>query len=199
MLSDQDRRALLALARQTLEAQLAGARREAPAPPASPALRQPCGCFVSLHRGRQLRGCIGTFQAHTPLLGTVAQMASAVLRDPRFLDCPVTAGELAHIDIEISVLTPLEKTADPMKDVELGRHGICIEGPYGSGCFLPQVATETGWSLEEFLGRCCAHKAGLPPDAWKWPETAVYRFEAEVFSEKDFAAGPGGSGQPTGK
>ena len=198
MLSDDDRRTLLRIARETMQAALSGGSekvsgtlrlsRKVPdafSDPESPALQQPCGCFVSLHNGRQLRGCIGTFQARAPLVQTVVQMASASLRDPRFVGNPVTAAELPKIDIEISVLSPLERTQDPMKDVELGRHGICIQGPYGSGCFLPQVATETGWSKEQFLSQCCAHKAGMPPDAWKSPEITVYRFEAEVFGEKE--------------
>jgi AmmeMemoRadiSam system protein A len=188
MLSDDDRKTLLRIARQTLAAAL-GAGSRPPAVEASPALQAPCGCFVTLHNAGQLRGCIGTFTARGPLCQTVAQMATAALRDPRFVTCPVAAGELPQIDIEISVLSPLERTQDPMAEVELGKHGIWIQGPYGSGCFLPQVATETGWSKEEFFGHCCAHKAGLPPDAWKWPETAVYRFEAEVFGEKELADG----------
>ena len=184
MLSDDDRRTLLRLARETMKAALGGGSRPAEAA-ASPALQQPCGCFVTLHNAGRLRGCIGTFAARGPLHATVVQMATAALRDPRFVGNPVMAAELPQIDIEISVLSPLERTKDPMAEVELGRHGIWIEGPYGSGCFLPQVATETGWSKEEFFGQCCAHKAGLPPDAWKWPETTVYRFEAEVFGEKE--------------
>jgi len=184
MLTIDERKTLLAMARQTIEAALAGDRNPPPAVD-SPALKAPCGCFVTLKNQGRLRGCIGTFGSRAPLYKTVMEMASAALRDPRFLDRPVTAGELPKIDIEISVLTPLERTQDPMKEIELGRHGICIDGPLGSGCFLPQVATETGWSLEEFLSHCAAGKAGLPPDAWRWPEVAVYRFEAEVFGEKD--------------
>ena len=184
MLGDKDRRTLLRLARETLQAALTSGSQPAGTAPA-PALQQPCGCFVTLHNAGQLRGCIGTFTARGPLHQTVVEMAMAALRDPRFTTCPVTAAELLKIDIEISVLSPLERTKDPMAGVELGKHGIWINGPYGSGCFLPQVATETGWSKEEFFSHCCAHKAGLPPDAWKWPETAVYRFEAEVFGEKD--------------
>jgi uncharacterized protein len=184
MLSPEDRKTLLAIARGAMEAVLTGAPRPA-APIVSEALKQPCGCFVTIHRGELLRGCIGTFSAGTPLHRTVMQMAGAVLRDPRFLDEPVTAAELRNLSIEISVLTPLEKCSDPMKDVELGRHGICIEGPFGSGCFLPQVATETGWTKEQFFAHCCAHKAGMSADAWKDPDIAFYRFEAEVFGEED--------------
>jgi AmmeMemoRadiSam system protein A len=183
MLSDSERKTLLRIARETLKAVLERQPRPTLAAE-SEALRQPCGCFVTMRNHGRLRGCIGTFTARAPLYQTVQQMAEAGTRDPRFVGHPVTAAELDQIDLEVSVLSPLEKVADPLKDIELGRHGIYINGPYGSGCFLPQVATETGWSLEEFLSNCAAHKAGLPPDAWKDPAVTVYRFEAEVFGEK---------------
>jgi len=187
MLSTGARKTLLRIARATLEAHLA--LRPRPAPPASAgaALSCACGCFVTLKNRGALRGCIGTFTARGPLHQTVREMAGAVLRDPRFLDRPVTAGELEGLRIEISVLSPLEKVKDPLAEIELGRHGICIDGPLGSGCFLPQVATETGWTKEEFLSHCASGKAGLPPDAWKRPGVTVYRFEAEVFGEEDIA------------
>ena len=184
MLSERERKTLLDLARRTLTALLNGQ----PVPRAqaeSPALQAPGGAFVTLKNRGRLRGCIGTVESPRPLVETVQQMAAAATRDPRFLSNPISTGELADIDIEISVLSPLEKTRDPAKEIELGRHGISINGPYGSGCFLPQVATETGWSKEEFLSKCASMKAGLAPDAWKWPDVTVYRFEAEVFSEKE--------------
>jgi uncharacterized protein len=78
------------------------------------------------------------------------------------------------------VLSPLERTTDPLS-LRLGVDGIYIRRGYAAGCFLPQVATETGWTTEEFLSQCCSHKAGLPPDAWKDPKTEVYLFTAEVF------------------
>ena len=186
MLTDADKKTLLRLARRTLEALLAGKpvpRLSAP----SPALAAPGGAFVTLKNQGRLRGCIGTFQSARPLWETVQQMTAAATRDPRFLSNPIRAAELDEMDIEISVLSPLEKVKDPLKEIELGRHGISIEGPYGSGCFLPQVADETGWSKEEFLSMCCAHKAGLAPDAWRQPNVTVYRFEADVFGEKDSA------------
>ncbi|HUS46274.1 MAG TPA: AmmeMemoRadiSam system protein A [Phycisphaerae bacterium] len=184
MLTDADRRALLKSARQTLGALLSGKPVPRLSGP-SPTLAAPGGAFVTLKNQGRLRGCIGTFQSAKPLWETVQQMTAAATRDPRFLSNPISAGELDKIDVEISVLSPLEKVSDPMKEIQLGRHGISIEGPHGSGCFLPQVAEETGWSKEEFLSMCCSHKAGLAPDAWKQPNVAVYRFEADVFGEKD--------------
>ena len=184
MLADSDRKMLLRIARETIRAAVTG--EAAPLVTVeSPALRAPCGAFVTMKNRGRLRGCIGTFASRDPLYRTVQEMAAAATRDPRFLGNPVTVGELDRIDIEISVLSPLEKVGDPLRDIELGRHGIRIDSPYGSGCFLPQVATETGWSLEEFLSHCAAGKAGISPDAWRSPEVTVHRFEAEVFGEAE--------------
>ncbi len=187
MLSESDKQTLLRIARASVEATVRGTSAQ-DVPVEGEALQAPCGAFVTLKNRGRLRGCIGTFSAQGPLHETVRQMASAALQDPRFLTNPVTPDELEAIDIEISVLLPLEKVDDPLREIELGRHGIRIDGPYGSGCFLPQVATETGWSLEEFLSQCCAGKAGLPMGAWRSPDVTVYRFEAEVFGEADPAA-----------
>lgn len=147
-----------------------------------PELQQHLGAFVTLHKQGQLRGCIGRFLPDEPVWQVVAQMArSAATEDPRFQ--PVGEGELAGIDIEISVLSPLVRTADPLS-LELGVHGIYIKSRFQSGTFLPQVATECDMTKEEFLSTCCAHKAGLPPDAWKDPETEVYLYTAQIFGEK---------------
>jgi AmmeMemoRadiSam system protein A len=184
MLSANDKKTLLRIARETVKAALAGT----PLPIVtadSPGLITPCGAFVTLKNAGRLRGCIGTFGARAPLYRTVQQMAVAATRDPRFLGNPVTAAELDRIQIEISALSPLEKTKDPMAEIELGRHGICIEGPYGSGCFLPQVATETGWTLEQFLAHLARDKAGLAAEAYKDPGTEIQVFTALVFGEKE--------------
>jgi len=146
-----------------------------------PELNAHCGCFVTLKNRGRLRGCIGQFTSEIPLIELVGQMAKAsATSDPRFLGDPITAGELEQLDIEISVLSPLQRTDEPLS-LRLGIDGIYIKKGGASGCFLPQVATETGWSKEEFLSYCCAHKAGLYPDAWKEADTEVYLFTADVF------------------
>jgi len=106
----------------------------------------------------------------------------AATGDPRFL--PMELTELKNAEIEISVLSPMKKV-DSADEIEMGKHGVLIKRGLRSGVFLPQVATETGWSKEEFLSSLCAHKAGLPPNAWKDKDTEIYIFSAEVFSEKD--------------
>jgi AmmeMemoRadiSam system protein A len=146
-----------------------------------PALNANCGCFVTLKTQGRLRGCIGQFTSEIPLIELVAEMAkSSVSADPRFVHDRLTVDELNQLGIEISVLSPLERTDDPLS-LRPGTDGIYIKKGFASGCFLPQVATEAGWSKEEFLSYCCAHKAGLSSDAWKDPDTEVYLFTAEVF------------------
>jgi AmmeMemoRadiSam system protein A len=146
-----------------------------------PELNVNCGCFVTLKNHDQLRGCIGQFVSDRPLVELVIEMAKAsATGDPRFFGDPITPDELEQLDLEISVLSPLKKTNDPLS-LRLGVDGIYIKKGCTSGCFLPQVATETGWDKEQFLSYCCSHKAGLAPDAWKDPKTEVYFFTAEVF------------------
>jgi len=179
-MDDAQRRILLGLARDTVKAVVTGA--SPPKPQSSdPALTAPCGCFVTLKSQGRLRGCIGQFISDRPLIELVVEMAEAsATKDPRFFDHPLTVRDLGHLEIEISVLSPLERTENPLS-LRLGVDGIYIKREYAAGCFLPQVATETGWSKQEFLSFCCTHKAGLPPDAWKDPQTEVYLFTAEVF------------------
>lgn len=173
---------LLRIARDTVRAVITGVPPPGPESD-DPALAAPCGCFVTLKNRGRLRGCIGQFISDRPLIEMVVEMAKAsATSDPRFLGSPITARELDNLDIEISVLSALQQTDDPLS-LRLGVDGIYIKRGYTSGCFLPQVATETGWSAEEFLSFCCAHKAGLSPDAWKDPKTEVYLFTAEVFGE----------------
>ena len=179
-MNDEQKQTLLKVARDTVETVI---RQQKIAKPESddPELNAPCGCFVTLKNGGRLRGCIGQFISDSPLIELVAEMAKAsATGDPRFFSDPITADELEKLDVEISVLSPLKRTDDPLS-LRLGVDGIYIRRGHASGCFLPQVATETGWSKEQFLSYCCAHKAGLAPDAWKDPKTQVYLFTAEVF------------------
>ena len=139
------------------------------------------GAFVTLKEGGSLRGCIGRFSADMPLYKLISQMAVASsTEDNRFE--PVNAGELDRVEIEISVLSPLKKIDSP-GEIILGKHGIYLKKGSSSGTFLPQVATETGWNIEEFLGHCARDKAGIGWDGWKNAE--LFTYEACVFSEKE--------------
>ncbi len=179
-MNDAQKHTLLKVARDTVEAVINHGVVEKPVSD-DPELNVPGGCFVTLKNHDQLRGCIGQFTSDDPLIELVAEMARAsASSDTRFWANPITPVELNRLDIEISVLSPLKRTDDPLS-LRLGIDGIYIKKGYTSGCFLPQVATETGWDKEEFLSYCCAHKAGLMPDAWRDPETQVFLFTAEIF------------------
>jgi AmmeMemoRadiSam system protein A len=164
--------------------------------PDSPALK-PGRCFVTFKRrsedgtapGENLRGCLGTLETREALWKSIARLAAdTVTEDPRFRDDPVTAAELPKLAITISVLHPDRELTDPL-DFECGVDGIVVQS-VGShrgqrGVFLPQVATEFGWGKEEFLSKCCEHKAHLPADAWKNPaQCRVSAFHTQTLSEK---------------
>jgi uncharacterized protein len=182
-MNEAQKHTLLKVARDTVEAVITGNR-----PPKvesdDPDLIARCGCFVTLKNKGELRGCIGQFTSDKPLIELVGDMAVAsATGDPRFMHDPITPKEVKNLDIEISVLSPLKKTDNPL-NLRLGIDGIYIKKGFASGCFLPQVATETGWSREEFLSYCCSHKAGLKPDAWKDKNTEVYLFTADIIEEE---------------
>ena len=152
-----------------------------PAPdmhPVSEKLTEKYGAFVTLTMNKQLRGCIGHIVGQAPIFETVAKMAcAAAFEDPRFP--PVGAGEFEHLEVEISILSPLERVQD-LSAITPGIHGLYMRRGGRSGLLLPQVATEWGWDRETFLAQTC-RKAGLPSDAWKDAATEVYWFQAEVF------------------
>jgi hypothetical protein len=180
-LTDNDKRELLKLARKTISDHLRGKPLTPPDESIlSNALKTNAGAFVTLHNHGRLRGCIGNFSTTTPLYRVVMAMAiSAATEDYRFES--VSLDELDEIDIEISVLTPM-KLIKNIDEIELGKHGIYIKKGMRSGTFLPQVAKETKWTLEEFLGHCARDKAGIGWDGWR--DAELYTYEAIVFDEK---------------
>jgi len=139
----------------------------------------PCGAFVTLHIGKNLRGCIGRMTANMPLIETVRLMAKeAAFGDPRFP--PLNKNELPNIHIEISALSPMTPCSDPRKII-VGVHGLYLTGRGRSGVLLPQVPVEQNWSLDEYLEYICI-KAGLPPGSYDDKDTVLQTFTAVVFS-----------------
>jgi len=183
ILSDKDKADLLALARGTLTYYFEHGK--APESPQalgltlSPEIKEPRGVFVTLQKNGQLRGCIGHIAPQMPLENAVIENAmSAAFRDPRF--DRLVKEELPALRIEISVLTPLAPVAS-YQDIKIGQHGMVLSKKGRRAVFLPQVAPEQGWGLEETLSHL-AQKAGLGPDDWR--EGAQYEvFEAIVFGE----------------
>ena len=180
MTSEADRQRLLQVARDAISAHVNGVA--ALDVSASGNLARAGGAFVSIHHRGELRGCIGHIEADRSLLNVVCECAvAACSADPRFP--PVGVAELAGLEIEVSLLGPLQWVASP-DDIEVGRHGLVVEQNGQRGLLLPQVATEWRWDRETFLAHTC-HKAGLPRDAWK-QGAKLWRFEAEVFGESSF-------------
>lgn len=144
-------------------------------------LKMKAGAFVTLKENGELRGCVGRFTSDDPLYLVVQEMAIASsTEDNRFP--PVTADEISKLEIEISVLSPMKKI-NSIDEIILGKHGIYIKKGWNSGTFLPQVANETGWTKEDFLGHCARDKAGIGWDGWK--DADIYIYEASVFSESE--------------
>lgn len=144
-------------------------------------LLQKSGVFVSLHKGGQLRGCVGQIVSDKPLYATVAEAAiAAATRDPRFHR--VNLSEIPELKIEISILTPLQPL-ERMEDLEIGVHGLYIKNGEHDGLLLPQVATAHNWNRTQFLQQTCK-KAQLPEDAWQNPEAEIYLFNSQVFGEE---------------
>ena len=176
-MNETDRQLLLHLARGALTAKVAGTPK--PVAAASEVAGRFSCAFVTLHRRGDLRGCIGHVEADEPLGVVIARCAVAAgSTDPRFP--PVGADELTEIDIEISILSPLEPVAR-LEEIEIGKHGLVVEMGWHRGLLLPQVATEWKWDRAAFVAETC-RKAGLAPDAFE-RGAKLWRFEAEVFGE----------------
>jgi AmmeMemoRadiSam system protein A len=178
MFTELQKRALLEVGRRAIAKQVLGTgeplRVNIDLPEAS-------GVFVTIKRGGELRGCLGTLQCGRGLAAEVSRCAAdAASEDPRFP--PVAADELPELSVEISVLGPLEEI-DPRAEsaIAIGRHGLVVEQGPRRGLLLPQVATQWQWTAEQFLRQTCL-KAGLPADAWKHG-ARISRFDAEVFGD----------------
>lgn len=180
-LGRETQRDLLKLARAAIVE--AVGRNGLPAIPSDVAPLTPrSGVFVTLRNAGRLRGCIGNIEPVASLGYAVASCAvSAALYDPRFP--PVVPEETAQLEIEISVLSPLQPIQPA--SIEVGRHGIMVRQRDVRAVLLPQVASERGWTREQFLDEVC-RKAGLPANAWTDTETQLSAFETEIFRESDF-------------
>lgn len=188
MLSQAEQHSLLRIARDSIGqemarrhqgARYAGSRSEGgqDTPP-----DQKGGAFVTLRIDGELRGCIGYIEYAGPVRVAVEDVArKAAFGDPRF--APLQPEEFHKVRIEISVLTPLRRIASPA-EITIGHDGLVVEMRGHRGLLLPQVATEYGWDVEEFLANTC-RKAGLPNDAWRDPRAVLYAFSAQIFSEDE--------------
>jgi AmmeMemoRadiSam system protein B/AmmeMemoRadiSam system protein A len=180
ILSGSDKEYLLKKARGAIERYLDVEGETGIKSGEGPEFNIPSSAFVSVYVSGKLRGCVGQFDSGLPLKNLIEEMAvSAAFFDTRFIH--LTKDELDDLAIEISVLTPKRKIKD-VSEIELGKHGVFIKKGVDRGTFLPQVATKTGWTLEEFMGHLAKDKAQIGWDGWK--DAEVYVFEAVIFSDK---------------
>ncbi|MFA5029290.1 MAG: AmmeMemoRadiSam system protein A [Patescibacteria group bacterium] len=134
------------------------------------------GVFVTLHKKGELRGCIGYIEPVEPIMMAVRDNAIAAANDPRFL--PLAEEELKEIEIEISILTPLEKTV--LSEIKKG-DGVMIKRGRAGATYLPQVWDDLP-EPEVFFGSLC-QKAGLERECYKDQKTEFYKYSAIVFKE----------------
>ncbi len=182
-LTEQDKKQLLILARRTINHILQNGTVPEPSElgvEITDAMKHPRAAFVTLKKNSQLRGCIGDIYPQRPLYKSVIINAIyASFRDRRFL--PVKKEEYDDIKIEISILT-VPKPVASADDIRIGVDGVVLYKDGKSALFLPQVATEQRWNIDEMLTHLSL-KAQLPGDAWK--AGASFRtFQAHVFGEE---------------
>jgi len=137
------------------------------------------GLFVTFKNPERLRGCMGLFGAEQSFIAALNRATIMALNDPRFVRDPIRGDELDQLTVEVSILTTPQKV-DDVSHLIPGRHGVIVTRDDHQGCLLPQVAAERLWDIPTFLSECCRLKAGLPPDAWRNPQTTVLSFEATV-------------------
>jgi uncharacterized protein (TIGR00296 family) len=147
---------------------------------------RPAGVFVTIRKypSGDLRGCIGYPEPVFPLIEALVRSARGACRDPRFPD--LRRNELDSVTAEVTILSgPERMTGDKqrlLRDVVIGRDGLMIESAGRRGLLLPQVPGEWGWDTKEYLENL-SMKAGLRKDAWERPDSVIYSFTGEIFSE----------------
>jgi uncharacterized protein (TIGR00296 family) len=186
MLSPEDGKFLVEIARKAIETYLKDSKVLKVPENIPNYLKENMGAFVTLNRREELRGCIGYPEPVKPLIDAVIDAAiSAATRDPRFPE--VSLAELDDLEVEVSVLTTpqlleVEKPAEYLDKIKIGEDGLIVEMDFHRGLLLPQVPLDWNWNVEEFLDHTCL-KAGLPAECWLAPKTKIYHFKSQIFQE----------------
>jgi len=182
-LTDQDKQTLLTLARKTILYALKNQRVPQPEDlglKITPVMKIPRAAFVTLKKNSLLRGCIGDIFPQRPLYKSVIRNTiNAAFNDRRFGQ--LKKNECNDVTVEISALTQPEPVSGP-NEIKIGTHGVVLSKNGKSAVYLPQVAPEQGWDLNQTLTHL-SQKAGLPPDAWK-QDAQFLVFQAVVFGEE---------------
>ncbi len=181
MLNSGEKKKLLDVARKSIVSFLEN-NDYLPEKPKEIILNSKTGVFVTLNKNNHLRGCIGYIVGVKPLYIAVYEMArQAAFHDPRFE--AVTLDECEDIEIEISIMSPLEKETN-LEKIEIGKHGLFMKRGHYSGLLLPQVAVEWNYDRESFLRQTCL-KAGMDEQCYQDNSTEIYTFFADIIKESD--------------
>jgi uncharacterized protein len=186
MPSTEPGQTLLPIARASIARALG---RELAASEAAPWLLDPGACFVTLTQQGELRGCIGSLEAHRTLLADVkANALAAAFRDPRF--SPLAGHELDVVDIEVSLLSPMQPLtfageAEALAQLRPGVDGVVFEFGARRSTFLPQVWEQLP-DAQEFMAHL-KRKAGLPASFWA-AEVRLQRYTVSKWKESDLTS-----------
>lgn len=178
---------LLPLARAAIASEL-GRASTAQADTRAPWLHEHGACFVTLTQQGELRGCIGTLEAHRPLLADLrANAVAAAVRDPRF--APLTLRELDRTEVEVSLLSPMQalvfrSEGEALAQLRPGTDGVVFEYGARRSTFLPQVWEQLP-QVEDFMAYL-KRKAGLPTDFWH-AEVRLQRYTVSKWKERRLA------------
>ncbi|WP_254766002.1 TIGR00296 family protein [Salinilacihabitans rarus] len=184
-LSYEDGARAVELAREAVESYVRHGQREHPGSMRE-AFYERTGAFVRLEstRGRRsLRGCAGGYQSGEQLGHVIVDSA---IRAASGDSCgsEISPSELPNLTVSVCTVRNVLLTDDPIADLELGTHGVAIDGRGESGWLYPTVPVEHGWTESEYLDRTC-RKAGLEPNAWQDDDVVVTLFEGQVFRERE--------------
>ncbi len=176
----ESQRRLIALSRQTLNDFVRGIDSELPPVRDSYLVSRDYGAIVSLFKGDELRGCIGSCTPAAPLFETIIRMTRAAASEDERVE-PIAQNELADIRIDITVLSPLVPIKDPLS-LEAGKHGLYVVRDGRRAVLLPQVAVRYRWDVLTFIEQTCL-KAGLSKGAWHEPDTQLWSFTVLIIEE----------------
>jgi uncharacterized protein (TIGR00296 family) len=189
-LSFEDGARTVELARESVEAFVRNGQREQPGSMRD-AFYNRTSAFVRLEstRGRgRLRGCAGAHESVRELGNGNQQLGHAIVEaaiqaaSDASCGSEVEAAELPNIEVSVCTVSNLVLTDNPAEDIELGVHGVAIDGDGQHGWMYPTLPVENDWSVYEYLDRTC-RKAGLPNGAWEDDDVMVTLFEGQVFRE----------------
>ncbi len=184
-LSYEDGVRAVELARESVESYVRHGQREQPGSMRD-SFYERTGAFVRLQStcGRgSLRGCAGGYQSGDQLGHVIVDSAIQAASDSS-CGSEVTPSELPNLTVSVCTVRNVLLTDDPLADLEVGTHGVAVDGGGASGWLYPTVPVENGWSDREYLDRVC-RKARLPPTAWQDDDVIVTLFEGQVFRERE--------------